>query len=61
MESDPVLRGKPRDTSEVLGIVGDERQPQRQRMSRYEGVESADRLAAARQCGCDPGNRPAAD
>src|SRR3990167_2588053 len=54
-ESDPVLSGEPRDPSKVPGIVGDERQPQRQRMSCYEGFERADRLATPRQCGCGPG------
>src|SRR5712691_10968266 len=55
MESNPVLGREPRDASEVFGVVGDECQPQRQRMSRYEGVERADRLTPPRQCGCDPG------
>src|SRR5713226_9681397 len=55
MESNPVLGREPRDASEVLGVVGDECQPQRQRMSRYEGVERADRLTPPRQRGCDPG------
>src|SRR3989337_210656 len=55
MESDPVLSGEPRDPSEVPGIVGDEREPQRQRMSGYEGVERADRLPTPRPGGCDPG------
>src|SRR6266545_5087776 len=55
MASDPVLSREPRDACEVPGIVGDERQPQGQRMSRHEGVECADRLAPPSQCRCDHG------
>jgi hypothetical protein len=53
MESHPVLSRESGDTSEVLDIVGDERQPQRKRMRRYERVERADRLATSRKCGCE--------
>src|SRR5580765_1622268 len=49
----PILRLEPDNTREVSGIVRDERQPQRQSMSRDEGVECADGLAAPSQGGRD--------
>ena len=55
MESDPILCREPRNTREMPGIVCDERQPQRQRMSGHEGVEGADRLTTPSQCGGDRG------
>src|SRR6266508_3720591 len=54
-ESDPILRREPRHPREVPGIVRDERQPQRQRMSGHEGVERADRLATPGQSDGDRG------
>ena len=41
--------------NDMLGVVRDERCPQRKGMSRHEGVECADGLAAASQRGCDRG------
>lgn len=47
--SDPVFCLEPHDAPEVFGVVRDERHAQRQGMSRHEGVERADGLAAASQ------------